>query len=155
MSSRNSPTLTLDVRKRRAETCVAWLVLVGGACSVLLLDLASWTKLLAAAGALAAVGYGLWRAGWIGSSHRIVELRWLGDGSWRLADRYQNAFPGELSVDTCLARNVLWLRWRTLRGRQRTMLLAAGDLPASQLRALAVRLRIEGLERALPEAPRR
>jgi hypothetical protein len=32
------------------------------------------------------------------------------------------------------------------------MLLATGDLPASELRALAVRLRIEALERALPEA---
>jgi hypothetical protein len=32
------------------------------------------------------------------------------------------------------------------------MLLAPGDLPASELRALAVRLRIEALERALPEA---
>jgi hypothetical protein len=37
----------------------------------------------------------------------------------------------------------------------RTLLLARGDLPETKRRALSVRLRIEALERVLPEAPRR
>jgi hypothetical protein len=155
MSSRNSPTLTLDVRMRRAEPCAAGLVLVGGVCGALLLGPTSWTNLLAAAGCLAVVGFGLWRAGWIGSRHRVVGLRWLADGRWLLADSRENAFPAELSAGTRLAASVLWLVWRTDLGRRRSMLLAPGDLPASQLRALSVRLRIEALERALPEAGRR
>jgi hypothetical protein len=36
-----------------------------------------------------------------------------------------------------------------------SLLLAPGDMPASQLRALQIRLRIEALERALPDARRR
>jgi hypothetical protein len=154
MSSRNSPTLTLDVRRRRAERHAASLALVAGACGVLLLDV-TWTNLLAGAGCLAAIGFGLWRAGWIGSRHRIVGLRWVADGRWLLTDSRENALAGELSAGTRLARNALWLRWTTPHGRQRSMLLAPGDLPPSQLRALRVRLRIEALERALPDVPRR
>jgi hypothetical protein len=137
---------------RRAEPCAAWLVLVAGVCAVLLLGAASWSTQLAGAGCVAAVGFGLWRQGWIGSRHRIVGLRWLADGRWVLADSRESAFPGVLSAGTRLARNALWLCWTTSRGRRRSMLLATGDLPASELRSLAVRLRIEALERALPEA---
>lgn len=154
MSSRNSPTLTLDVRLRRAEPCAGWLVLGAGACGVLLLGAQSGTNLLAGAGCLAVIGFGLWRAGWIGSRHRIVGLRWLANGRWLLADGRDNTFPGELSGGSRLFGNVLWLHWRTPHRHFRSMLLTAGDLPASQLRALAVRLRIEASERALPEAGR-
>ncbi len=94
-----------------------------------------WTQLLAAGGAVA-VALGLWRAGWIGSGSRVVELRWP---------------PGELSADTRVLRNAVWLRWTSPGGRRRAMLLARADMPAGQLRALAVRLRVEALERALPE----
>jgi hypothetical protein len=139
---------------RRAERRTASLALVAGACGVLLLEM-TWTNLLAGAACLAGIGFGLWRAGWIGSGHRIVGLRWLADGRWLLADSRENEFAGELSAGTRLARNALWLRWKTPRGRQRSMLLAPGDMPASQLRALQIRLRIEALERALPDARRR
>lgn len=151
MSSRNSPTLTLDVRTRRAERRAAWLALVAAACAVALLGaVPAWTQLLAAGG-VAAIAWGTWRAGWIGSRHRIAAVCWHADGRWLLADR-QNAFPGELSADTRVLPGAVWLCWKTGAGRRRSMLLAFGDLPAGQLRALAVRLRIEALERALPEA---
>jgi len=140
---------------RRTEPCAAVLVLVAGVCGVLLLGIAPWTNLLAAASAGGAIGFGLWRAGWIGSKHQIVELRWLADGRWLLAAGREHAVPAELSAGTRVARNVLWLHWTTPGGRSRTMLLARGDLPVSQRRALAVRLRIETPERVLPEARRR
>lgn len=140
---------------RRAEPRAAALVLVASACAVLLLGPASWMSGVASTGCLLAIGFGLWRAGWIGSRHRIVGLRWLADGSWLLADSRETTVPAELSAGTRLAPNALWLQWTTVRGRRRSMLLASGDLPPSQLRALAVRLRIEAVERALPEARRR
>ena len=71
---------------RRAETRAAGLVLGAGACAVLLLGPTSWTNALAGAGCLLALGFGLWRAGWIGSTHRIVRARWLADGRWQLSD---------------------------------------------------------------------
>jgi hypothetical protein len=155
MSSRNSPILTLDLRRRRAETRVAGLVLAAGACAVLLLGLTSWTGLFAGAGCLLGVGFGLWRAGWIGSTHRIVAAKWLADGGWQLRDTHETTFEGELSAGTRLARNSLWLQWVIPGGRRRSMLLAPGDLPPRELRSLAVRMRIEARERALPEAHRR
>jgi hypothetical protein len=151
MSSRNSPTLKLDVHLRRVETCAAWLVLVAGAGSVLMLDPVSLTTTLAAAAGLAVVGYGLWSSGWIGSRYRIVSVRWDADSRWLLADR-EHTFAGELSAGSRLFGTALWLRWRTARRRWRSMLLTVDDLPPDQLRALAVRLRIEALERALPRA---
>jgi hypothetical protein len=151
MSSRNSPTLTLDVRKRRAERSAAGLVLVGGACSVLTLDPVSLANVLAAATCMAVIGCGLWRAGWIGSRHRIIAVRWLADGRWLLSGGAE-AFPAELAPGTRLFGTALWLRWKLPRRGWRSMLLTNGDLPPGELRALAVRLRIEALERALPEA---
>lgn len=163
MSSRNSPTVALDVRARRAEGRAAWLALVGAGCAVALLASgAAWTQSLAAAGigaigvaGIGAIVHGLWRAGWIGSRHRIVGVRWLADGRWILADPGKT-FPAELHPDTRLFGQAIWLHWKTGPGCRRSMLLAPGDLPAGQLRALCVRLRIEApteaLERALPEA---
>jgi hypothetical protein len=139
---------------RRAEKSAAWLVLGGGACSVLMLDPLSLPAIFAAAPGLAAVGYGLWRSGWIGSRHRIVTVRWQADGRWLLADP-EHTFQGELSAGSRLLGTALWLLWKTPQRRWRSMLLTIGDLPPDQLRALAVRLRIEALERALPEAARR
>jgi hypothetical protein len=139
---------------RRAERCAGWLVLGAGACGVLLLGAQSGINLLAGAACLSVIGFGLWRAGWIGSRHRIVGLSWQADGRWLLADGRANTSPGELAGGTRLFANALWLQWRTPNYRFRSMLLAAGDLRAGQLRALAVRLRIEAPERALPEAPR-
>jgi hypothetical protein len=147
---------------RRAEARAAWLALIGAACAVALLGpVPAWTQLLAAAG-IGAIAFGLWRAGWIGSRHRIVDVRWLADGRWVLADRGKT-FPAVLCADTRLFGHAVWLHWKTEPGRRRSMLLAPGDLPAGQLRTLGVRLRIEApievpsevLERALPEASRR
>lgn len=140
---------------RRAERRAAWLALVGAGCAVALLGpVPPWTQLLAAGG-LGAITFGLWRAGWIGSRHRIVAVRWLADGRWLLADR-DKTFPAALCADTRLFGQTVWLHWKTVAGRRRSMLLAAGDLPAGQLRTLCVRLRIEApieaLKRALPEA---
>jgi hypothetical protein len=152
MSSRNSPTLTFDVRARRAEQRAAWLTLVATACAVVLL------------GPVAAVGsglvaWGLWRAGWIGSRNRIAAVSWLADGRWVLADLQGNTFPGELSAGTRRLRNAVWLSWKTGHGRRRSLFLTSGDVPADHFRWLAARLQIEApsevVERALPEAARR
>ncbi|HEY7641996.1 MAG TPA: hypothetical protein VH814_19855 [Steroidobacteraceae bacterium] len=137
---------------RRAEPRAAWAALAAGAGGVLLLGPTSWTNILAAAGCLAVLGFGLWRAGWIGSRYRIAGLRWQDDGRWLLVDSRETAVAAELSPGTRLASGLLWLQWRTVPGRQRSMLLRPGDLPAGQLRALAVRLRIEALERVSPES---
>jgi len=126
-------------------------VLIGGASGVLMLEPMSLSTSLAAAACVAAVGFGLWRAGWIGSRHRIIGVRWLADGRWLLADR-EHTFPGKLAAGSRLFGTGLWLRWQTPCRGSRSMLLTVGDLPPDQLRALAVRLRIEALERALPEA---
>lgn len=125
---------------RRAERLAAGLVLAAAGVAVALLGASpGWTQSLAAGGVVT-VALGLWGAGWIGSGNRLAELRWP---------------PGELSADTRVFRDAVWLRWRSSAGRRRAMLLARGDLPAGQLRALAVRLRIEAVERALPEAATR
>jgi toxin CptA len=155
MSSRNSPTLTLEINGRRSETRAAWLVLGCAACAVALLGaLPFWMQGLAGA-ALGAIWLGLWRAGWIGSRYRIVAVRWSADGRWALAERHRSAIPAELSGATRLAGPVVWLHWKTAPGRRRSMLLARGDMPAGQLRTLRARLRIEALERALPDIPTR
>jgi Membrane-bound toxin component of toxin-antitoxin system len=155
MSSRNSPTLTLEVNERRAEALAAWLVLAAGSCTVVLLGaVSSWTQCLAAA-AVGAVACGLWRAGWIGSRHRIVRVHWLADGRWSLDDRHRLGIPAELSGATRLAGSAVWLRWQTAPGRPRSMLLVDDDMSAGQLRTLRVRLQIQALERALPDVPAR
>jgi Membrane-bound toxin component of toxin-antitoxin system len=155
MSSRNSPTLTLEVNGRRAEALAAWLVLATAGCTIVLLGAApSWTQWLAV-GAVGAIAIGLWRAGWIGSKHRIIGVRWLADGCWSLADSHGKAIRAELSGDTRLAGSAVWLRWKTTPGRRRSMLLVRGDMPAGQLRTLRVRLQIQALERALPDVPAR
>ena len=122
---------------RRAERLAAGLVLVAAGGAVALLGASPWWTQLLAAGGVATVALGLWRAGWIESSNRVAELRWR---------------PGELSADTRVFRDAVWLRWRSPAGRRRAMLLARGDVPAGQLRTLVVRLRIEAVERVLPEA---
>jgi hypothetical protein len=125
---------------RRAERLAAGLVLLAAGGAVALLGASPWWTQSLAAGGVVAVALGLWGAGWIGSGNQIAELRWP---------------PGEFSADTRVFRDAVWLRWRSPAGRRHAMLLARGDLPAGQLRAVAVRLRIEAVERVLPEAPTR
>jgi hypothetical protein len=140
---------------RRAEQRAAGLALVAAGCAVALLGSApGWTQWLAAGG-FVAIAWGSWRAGWLGVRHRIFTVCWHADGRWLLADRCGSTFPGQLSAQTRVLPGGVWLRWRTGPRQRRSMLLTAGDLPAGQLRALAVRLRIEALERALPESAAR
>jgi hypothetical protein len=122
---------------RRAERLAAGLVLAAAGGAVALLGASPWWLQSLAVGGVVTVAIGLWSAGWIGSGNRLAELRWP---------------PGELSADTRVFRDAVWLRWRSPAGRRRALLLARGDLSAGQLRALAVRLRIEAVERVLPEA---
>jgi hypothetical protein len=122
---------------RRAERLAAWLVLAASGGAVVLLGSAPWWAQSIAAGAVGAVALGLWRAGWIGSSRRIVDLPWP---------------PGDLSADTRVFGGAIWLRWTRGTVTPGAMFLTRGDLPAGQLRTLAVRLRIQAPERALPEA---
>ena len=130
-------------------------MLATAGCTVVLLGAApSWTQWLAAV-AVGAIAFGLWRAGWIGSRHRLIGVRWLAEGNWFLADRHNSAIPAELAGNTRLAGSAVWLRWQTAPGRRRSMLLVRADLPAGQLRTLRVRLQIQALERALPDAPAR
>jgi Membrane-bound toxin component of toxin-antitoxin system len=155
MSSRNSPTLTLEVNGRRAEALAAWLALVTAGGTVVLLGAApSWAQWLAAA-AVGPIAFGFWRAGWIGSRHRLTGVRWLADGNWFLADRDSSAIPAKLAGNARSAGSAVWLCWQTAPGRRRSMLLVRGDLPAEQLRSLRVRLRIQAPERVLPDAPAR
>jgi hypothetical protein len=113
-----------------------------------------WVRALGGA-TVGAIALGLWRAGWIGSTHRIVGVRWSADGRWSLADHQRSAIPAELSGASRLAGHVVWLRWKIAPGRCRSMVLTRGDMPAGQLRALRARLGVEALERALPDAPTR
>jgi hypothetical protein len=137
---------------RRAERRAARLVLIAAGCAVALLDTGPSGSQVLAAVAVAVTAFGLWRSGWIGSRHRVVELRWLADGGWLVTGTRQETLRGELSPDTRILGNAVWLRWKTAAGRSRSVLLTPGDLPAGQLRALRVRLRTEAPERALPEA---
>jgi hypothetical protein len=152
MSSRNSPTLILDVRLRRTERYVAVFALVASGCGAALLE----TPYALAVGVLgvALVGVGLWRAGWLGSRHRLTSVSWQADGSWLLAESGKNIVRGELAGDSRLTRGGAWLRWRTERGLRRSLLLTRADVPEMELRRLLARLRIEATERALPEPPR-
>ena len=153
MSSRNSPTLTLDVRARRAERRAAWLAARRGraarsCCSApRRCGHSCWLPL-----ASARSRWGLWRAGWIGSRHRIVAIRWLADGRWLLADSRGLHSPASFLPTPGWSAVPSGCAGGPRRAGARSMLLTPGDLPAEQLRALAVRLRIEALERALPEA---
>jgi hypothetical protein len=110
---------------RRAERLAAWLVLVAAGGAVALLGASPGWQLLAAGG-FGAVAGGLWRAGWIGSSHRVIDLQWP---------------TGKLTADTRVYSGAVWLGWKRSGGHPGYMFLVRGDLPAGQLRALCVRLR--------------
>ena len=110
---------------RRAERLAAWLVLVAAGGAVALLGAAPGWQLLAVGG-FAAVAFGLWRVGWIGSSHRVIDLQWP---------------AGKLSADTRVYSGAVWLGWKRSGGHPRYMFLVRSDLPDGQLRALCVRLR--------------
>ncbi|HET9448581.1 MAG TPA: hypothetical protein VFO35_20080 [Steroidobacteraceae bacterium] len=110
---------------RRAERLAAWLVLVAAGAAVALLGASPASQLLAVGG-FGAVAFGLWRAGWIGSSHRVIDLQ---------------SAAGKPSADTRVYSGAVWLGWKRSDGHSDYMFLVRGDVPAGQLRALCVRLR--------------
>ena len=116
MSSRNSPTLTLDVRMRRAERCAAWLVLGGGACSALLLGTqsadrpAGWRRLPCRHRLRPVAG----RLDRVQAPDRRTCAGWrTAAGCWSMAVKTHS--PAELAGGTRLFANALWLQWRTPR----------------------------------------
>jgi hypothetical protein len=156
MSSPGSPTLDIDVRPRRAESCVA------GA-SILLTAIAPW--LLPATGAVTPAALvmtgaaslagavltwvGFRAAGWLGGSRRVVRVSWQADGQWKLTDGrekargmgLENELSAELRPDTRVGTGWVWLRWNA--EGVRSMLLIQGDVSNAELRRLCLRLRLE------------
>lgn len=148
MSSTSSPTLICDVRARRTDRWVAGLALVASAVGLSLVT--AFDSLVACmlfVICAAAISGGLARAGWIGT-RRIVGVTWLSDGRWRLVDRRGVTTEATLRSDSRVGSRWVWLRWDTPdRWNQRSLLLAAGDAPRSDLRRLMMRLRIANFER--------
>ena len=94
-----------------------------------------------------AIRAGLSRMGWLGA-RRIVGVTWLSDGRWQVVDRRGVTTEARLRNDSRVGSHWVWLRWDTPdRWNQRSLLLAAGDIPTSDLRRLLMRLRIVGLAR--------
>jgi hypothetical protein len=148
MSSPSSPTLLFDVSSRRAECCVAWMTLVGCVGASVLgftaiesaIDPAMISGPVATLVASAIAGLGLRRAGWLGGRQRIRHLTWLSEGGWLLTDAAGRQYAARLRGETRAAGRWVWLSW-SVDGRARCLLLAPGDIPAADLRRLAVRLR--------------
>src|SRR5262245_20971735 len=150
MSSPSSPTQVFDVSSRRAESRVAWMTLAGCIAATVLLstsiDRGPTVTIAAAATILIAIAVAsadLWCNGWLGGRHRIRRLRWLSDGRWWLTDSAGRQCAARLRGQTRVAGLWIWLSWHC-EGRARYLLLSPGDLPAHELRRLAVRLRIVG-----------
>ncbi len=160
MSSQGSPTLDLDVRARRTERRIAVTATLAAVVAPLLLQI-DW-RLSAAAALVCAftVGCGFWSAGWLPAvqpaGHRLCRLVWLADGRWLLTNERGDQFETSLLDDTRLGFGCAWLRWtthldqiapgRTDRNGMRhryAMLLGPGDLRASDLRRLQVRLAVD------------
>jgi hypothetical protein len=148
MSSPSSPTQVFDVSSRRAEYRVAWMTLVGCVAATVLLatsiEGAQPTATMAAAAifiACAIAAADLWRAGWLGGRHRVQQVIWLSDGRWWLTDSAGRRCLAQLRGQTRVAGRCIWLSWHAGR-RARYLLLCPGDIPADDLRRLAVRLRV-------------
>jgi hypothetical protein len=137
-----------DVSSRRAEFRVAWVTLVGCLAATVLLstsiEAAGPTATIAAGAILVAAAIAaadLWRNGWLGGRHRIQHVAWLSDGRWWLTDSAGRRCAARLRGQTRVAGRWIWLCWYTDR-RTRYLLLSPGDIPADELRRLAVRLRV-------------
>jgi hypothetical protein len=146
-------TLVLDVRGRRGERWLSALTLLAVACSALLLPFPPLQAALFFTVAALTVLAGLWWHGWLGGARRLVQLNWLADGRWLLADAGQGGFPAILSRHCRVGSRWLWLHWHIdgpsgVRGpRRRSMLLLQGDIAAAELRRLGVRLRLDSVFR--------
>jgi hypothetical protein len=99
-------------------------------------------------GAAVMVGAGLSHAGWLGGGRRIQRLTWLDGGGWLLTDAAGRNYTGRLRGNARVAGRWIWLSWTLGKAHPgRHMLLGPGDIPAPDLRRLAVRLRIAGIPR--------
>jgi hypothetical protein len=162
MSSPDSETLnpaarrplTIDVRGRRSERrLVAFALLALAIATTLLAQSMDETGLAARLFFVVAallVLAGLQWHGWLGGVRRLTAVSWMADGTWRLADAEGKNFPATLSSESRAGSRWLWLRWHTEDvhvPKHRSMLLVEGDLNASDLRRLGVRLRLESFSR--------
>jgi hypothetical protein len=149
MSSRDSPPLSLEVRKRGAERwCAATLVALTVLAVVQTSMQAPLTGVSLTLVGGAVLGYGMWRAQWFGS-RRLVRIAWLPDGRWQLVDASGVVVEASLRGDSRVGSHYAWLRWDA--DIVRSMLLFRGDLTEADLRRLIVRLRIDGL--GAPSSP--
>ena len=150
MSSRDSPALTLDVAGRQADRlCVLALFgLLASAAALVGMRDPAVGLCLGTIGPVV-IGYGLWRARWIGLQ-RLGRIVWLSDGRWQLAEMGGRVFEATLRGDSRAGSLYVWLRWDA--EIVYSMLLFRGDLTEPALRRLIVRLRIDG-SRSSREAP--
>lgn len=143
MSSQGSPTLELDVRRRRWERPIAATALVVVAAMPWLLGWRVSLWLPFAVSVLLPVAAGLHRAGWLGGRACLRRAVWRSDGRWLLVDGRGRSCEAQLRTDTRVGGAYVWLRWDA--DRTRSMLLVHGDLAAPELRRLIVRLRMESV----------
>lgn len=143
-SSADFPALTVDVRIRRAGRLLALLtvLLAAGSPALLAGHVGPPAALGAAAAILIVLWTGLTGAGWLGA-RQIIRIMWQADGRWRLTDRRGQDYEATLRPDTRMSTNFIWLRWDLPNSRDASMLLAAGDAPADELRRLRVRLKLD------------
>ncbi|HWK74107.1 MAG TPA: hypothetical protein VNQ81_07540 [Povalibacter sp.] len=132
------------MRRRRAGRRLALLTLLLATASPALV--AGNIGLEAALGGAAAVLIVLWMgligAGWLGA-RQITRVVWQADGLWRLTDRRGQNYEATLRPDTRMSTSFIWLHWNLPNFRDASMLLAAGDAPADELRRLRIRLKLD------------
>jgi hypothetical protein len=101
-----------------------------------------WVRVAGSILITALVGWGLRRTGWLGGVRRIERVVSLPDGHWVLVDGQGRPRDGMLRADSRTGAQFVWLRWNA--DGIRSMLLASGDVSATDLRRLVVRLRVAG-----------
>lgn len=143
-SSAGFPTLAVDARRRRVGRLIAVLVLLLAAGSPALMagSIGLGVVLSGTAAVLIVLWAGLVGAGWLGS-RQITRVVWQADGRWLLTDERGRDYEATLRPDTRMSTNFIWLRWDLPTVRGASMLLAAGDASADELRRLRVRLKLD------------
>jgi hypothetical protein len=124
-------TLVLDVRGRRGERWLSALTLLAVACSALLLPFPPLQAALFFTVAALTVLAGLWWHGWLGGARRLVQLNWLADGRWLLADAGQGGFPAILSRHCRVGSRWLWLHWHRRAAQARRSAAPGLSLPSA------------------------
>ena len=157
MSSTSSPTLLLDLRKRRWEARIAVALSAVAAAAPFLLVQGIGLQLAAGASLtiLATCLFGFVRARWLGKQ-RLVSAAWQSDSSWLLTDASGRTYVASLSASSRMSPFAVWLHWRLedpqsqpsarFAPRSLAMLLLRPDLAGSDFRRLLVRLRMDRSE---------